>query len=592
MAFSFRSAVPSAALLALSLAAPLCAHAQPVTSRLSTGFLGDETNNGSGNPRISADGNYVVFRSDATNLVPDDTNQKPDIFITQISTGSTRRVNVANDGSQTTGVSPTAGVDYGFAVSANGRYVVFSTTAKIDPADTNNLQDIYVRDTVANTTTLITKGIGGAQTNSGSYAPTLSADGRYLAFESVASNLYSGDTNNAPDIFLYDRVTNALSVVSTNTGGGFANGSSTKARISGDGNSVAFYSSATNLVSGDTNGASDVFVRSLNSGTTSLASVTTAGAQGHGNSGFDSIAISYNGKIIAFDSLASDLVSGDTNGTSDVFVRDITNPFSPTTTRVSLSAAGTQSGGINYLDAMTPDGRFILFETDAILVGSDTNADYDLFIRDRTAANTIRVSIGLNDESPNNQSSFGDISGDGNKVVFRSFATNLVAGDTNMKADIFLRTPLLQTAVISGTLLLQQIVESAPNQTFTFTFRNSTSEYVQIVSVPANGGFVINTLPRGMYTVLITGGNYLAKKLTIDSSAGDTTLPAITLRGGDSNRDNVVDVADLLAIIYVYNKTISTGGYLASADFNLDGANDVTDLLIVISNYNQSGDSL
>ncbi len=588
MVFSLRSAVISAALLVLSLAVPFCAQSQ-TTTRLSLGIGGVEANKPSTAPRISADGSSVVYRSQASNLVPNDTNNAEDLFITRIGTGTTQRVNVATDGSQVTGFI------LDFSVSADGRYVAYGTIATgLDPADTNNFYDIYLRDTVANTTTLITKGIAGAQTNGSSRTPSISANGRYIAFESLATNLIAGDTNGVRDVFFYDTQLHAIARLSTDTGGAQSNGQSYGAVISGDGTAVAFYSTATNLVTGDTNAVGDVFVRNLFTGTTTRVSVATDGTQGNSSSGADDIAISYDGKLIAFDSVASNLVAGDTNGSLDVFIRDITLPAVPTTTRVSVNSAGIQGNGSSYLDSITPDGRFVVFDSDSTnLVGDDTNLLFDVFVRDRTLSTTLRVSLNGDGTQGNDESSLADISADGNIVVFASFATNLAPNDTNGFSDIFLRTPLRDTSTVSGTLTLEGIVPTAPNQTLTFTFHNGLVQYVRTVLISPSGAFSITGLPRANYTLLITGSSYLAKKIVFDSSAGDITLPSpILMRTGDANRDNVVDIADLLLLINAYNQISPAVGYTVAADFTLDGTNDISDLLLLIGNYNQMGDTL
>ncbi|MDP8911926.1 MAG: hypothetical protein M3M94_07670, partial [Actinomycetota bacterium] len=173
---------------------------------------------------------------------------------------------------------------------------------------------------------------GGTQANGWSEAPAISGDGSVVAFTSYASNLVSGDTNAAGDVFARDAVTGTTTRASVGASGQ-ANGKSQAPTVSADGNLVAFESSASNLVSGDTNGVSDVFVRDLSAGTTTRVSLSSGGAQGSGAS--DSAAISADGRFVAFRSFASNLVSGDTNGYSDIFVRDLQGG---TTTRVSVNS--------------------------------------------------------------------------------------------------------------------------------------------------------------------------------------------------------------------------------------------------------------
>jgi len=191
----------------------------------------------------------------------------------------------------------------------------------------------------AQTTERVSVDSGGAQGNaeSGDYGSRISADGRFVAFESRASNLVAGDANGCPDIFVRDRQSGTTERVSLATGGAEGNGISEFPSISADGRFVAFMSEATNLVAGDTNGCADIFVRDRQSGTTERVSLATGGTEGN-NSSYGS-SISADGLFVAFDSWASDLVAGDTNGNSDIFVRDRQNG---TTERVSLATGGAQ----------------------------------------------------------------------------------------------------------------------------------------------------------------------------------------------------------------------------------------------------------
>ncbi len=193
----------------------------------------------------------------------------------------------------------------------------------------------------------------------------------------------------------------------------------------------------------------------------------------------------------------------------------------------------------------------------------------------------------------NDESSFGDISADGSKIVFASFANNLVPNDTNTFVDIFLRTLGEASASLTGRLNLEGIVPNAPHQTLTFTFRTGGVDTVKTVSVSPSGSFTITGLPRGNYNVLISGGSYLSKLVNADLSAGNVTLPApILLKTGDANRDNAVDFTDLNLLIVAYNKTSPSRDYNVSVDLNLDGSNDILDLLLLIDNYNSIGDIL
>jgi Tol biopolymer transport system component len=207
------------------------------------------------------------------------------------------------------------------SVSADGLYVTFDSFAtNLVPGDTNAMSDIFVRDRTAGVTYRISKDSAGTEADGASYNPSVSADGRYAAFASGASNLVSGDINGKADVFVRDRASGITWRVSKDSAGAEGDDVSSNPSISGDGRYVAFYSYAGNLVSGDSNGCGDVFVRDRQTGTTTRVSRNSAGAEGDGHS--DNPAISADGRYVTFMSFATNLVAGDTNGEVDIFVRD------------------------------------------------------------------------------------------------------------------------------------------------------------------------------------------------------------------------------------------------------------------------------
>ena len=214
------------------------------------------------------------------------------------------------------------------SISADGRFVAFSSEAtNLVPGDTNNQNDIFVRDLLTNTTSRVSVDSAGNQGNLVSFAPSISANGRFVVLESSASNLVPGDSNNNEDIFVRDLFTNTTTRVSVDSAGNQAIGnfflplSSLLPSISADGRFVAFSSEATNLVPGDTNSRSDIFVRDLLTNTTTRVSVDSAGNQGTNESYTPSI--SADGRFVTFSSDASNLVPGDSNNNEDIFVRDL-----------------------------------------------------------------------------------------------------------------------------------------------------------------------------------------------------------------------------------------------------------------------------
>jgi len=384
---------------------------------------------------ISADGRYVAFTSKATNLVATDTNGRKDIFVRDRQLGTTELASITSAGLQGNGSS-----DFP-SISGDGRYIAFlSRASNLVSGDTNGFEDIFVRDRQAGTTRRVSISSGEGQANSGSGgASSISANGRYVAFHSDATNLVANDTNHTWDIFVRDLQAGTTKRVSINSAGLEGNGSSAWSSISADGRYVAFGSNASNLVANDTNGTTDVFVRDRQAGTTKLISVSSAG--GHGNDLSDGVSISADGRYVAFGSEAGNLVPNDTNGTWDTFVRD---RQADTTKRVSISSAGLQ-GNASSGDhpSISADGRYIAFGSDADnLVANDTNDTPDVFVRDRQAGTTRRVSISSAGLQGSGSSYYPSISTDGRYIAFGSYANDLVANDTNGVRDIFVRGPL------------------------------------------------------------------------------------------------------------------------------------------------------
>jgi hypothetical protein len=387
----------------------------------------------------SQDGRYVAFDSAASNLVPDDTNGFDDIFVHDRWTGATVRVSVDSNGVQ--GDADCEDV----AISGDGRFVAFrSWSTNLVPNDTNSRSDVFVhdRDPDGNgvfdegngTTTRVSVSSAGVQATGQSREPALSDDGNLVVFTSSAGNLVSGDTNNSTDVFLHDMTTGETIRVSVSSSGKQGNIQSSLGSLSGDGTLVAFESSASNLVSGDNNNVSDVFVRDWVNGVTTRVSVSTSGTEGNGRS-YGPPSLTTDGSLVTFHSEAKNLVSNDTNFVTDIFVRDRN---AGTTTRESVDSSGGQANDYNNYPVFSGDGRYIVWESAATnLVPGDDNATRDVFLRDRTAGTTTVMSrngVGVFGEFLSQKAS---INSDGTFVSFRSDASNLIADDTNAAADVF-----------------------------------------------------------------------------------------------------------------------------------------------------------
>jgi hypothetical protein len=398
------------------------------TTRLSLDSQGVQGNNGSENVSSSGDGRWMAFNSSATNLVAGDTNGAEDIFVRDRQTLTTTRVSVDSAGNQGNARSVTP------SLSSDGRFVAFvSSATNLAPGDTNASFDVFVHDRQTSITTRVSVDSAGNQGNASSANPSISADGRFVSFQSQADNLVPGDTNASLDVFVHDRQSGTTVLVSRDSAGNLGNRESLLPSISADGVLIAFMSGATNLVAGDTNNRSDVFVHNQQTGTTTRMSVNSAGVQTDWNN--ESPCISGNGRFVGFASTATNLDPADTTMALDVYVHD---RQTGETTLVSLDSAGVKGNLFSFDPRLSFDGRFVAFESDSTnLVAGDTNGANDIFLRDRQTGTTTRVNLNSSGAQANGTSSRASLSADGLIVSFSSGATNLVTDDTNGSTDVF-----------------------------------------------------------------------------------------------------------------------------------------------------------
>jgi Tol biopolymer transport system component len=406
------------------------------TRLVSVDSFGNQGDHDSGSAAISPNGRWIAFHSEATNLVAGDTNGTPDVFVHDQLTGLTERVSVDSSGGQADDRSKSP------AISTDGRYVAFGSEAtNLVSGDTNGWEDVFVHDRLTGATERVSVDSFGNEANWFSYCLDISGDGRFVVFESLATNLVPGGTNGLPQIYLRDRLANQTYIVSVDSNGLMGNGTSYEAALTPDGRFVAFTSLADNLVPNDTNGMSDVFLRDLVTGQTTRVSVDSSGNEGHGVDlyGLWTLppALSADGRYIAFGSEQTDLVPGDTNDWADVFVHDT---LTGATERVNLSSSGVQGNDWSIQPSMSADGRHVTFESYATnLVSGDVNGHLDVFLHDRATGWTTLVSVSSSWTQANNDSEGGRITPDARFVAFRSWASNLVDNDTNVAGDIFLR---------------------------------------------------------------------------------------------------------------------------------------------------------
>jgi Tol biopolymer transport system component len=389
-----------------------------------------EADDKSNEAEISSDGRYVAFTSIATNLVASDSNNTADSFVHDRLTGETTRVSLASGGGQGNSFSSNP------SISGDGRFVAFtSDSSNLVSNDLNLEQDIFVNDSQTGSTRRVSVATGNIEGNGLSILGTISDDGNYVAFVSAANNLIASDTNGMIDIFVNEILTGTTTRVSVPSGSVLeSNGGSTAPAISADGRYVTFNSAASNLVSGDSNGFIDVFVHDRRTGNTTRMSISSNGSQANGDSTSHTPDISDDGRYVAFASTASNLVAGDINGFEDIFVHDRSTGA---TIRVSVASNGSESNGVSTHPVISADGRYIAFESAAgNLVTGDSNLTNDIFIHDRITSTTSRISLNENGDQAAGQNTEVSISADGKNIVFESDAENLVFGSNTFRQGL------------------------------------------------------------------------------------------------------------------------------------------------------------
>jgi hypothetical protein len=406
-----------------------CALVYPVRINLAykQGALGYEMEE----PLVNSDGAYVFFHYLLDDLFPGDTNARHDGFRVDFATRETVLVTVGNEGQQGEEGSHITGV------SPDGNFAAFyGTSSNLVSDDANGDFDVFLRDIGQGTTTLISANSVGVPGNGGSVLSTrsgISADGRYVVFHSSATDLVDGDENGHVDVFLRDTLTSTTTLVSVSSEGAQGNARSHGAVISGDGRYVGFTSYATNLVALDENGKEDVFVHDVLTGSTVRVSVASDGTEGDESAG--GVVLNYDGSVVAFSSWSTNLVPDDTNSELDAFVHYLVSGL---TARVSLSSTAAQGNGGSSIASISADGARILFGSAATNLGTPgaSTGHGSFFIRNLLLGETSQVTLGYDGSAPNEASPEAALSADGSVVVVTSWASNLVQVDANEKGDL------------------------------------------------------------------------------------------------------------------------------------------------------------
>lgn len=422
-------------------------------------------------PDISADGRYVTFMSPSAGFVANDTNGAYDVFVRDRQTGVTERVSVSSSGKQGNGDS------IGFwaaRITPGGRFVLFQSEAtNLVANDWNLSEDGFVHDRQTGVTELVTVAPSGQLSDFGGVACGISTDGRFVAMVLAGNNIGVGDT--FWQVFVRDRQARTTRLISVSSAGVLANAMSRECDISADGRYVGFGSAASNLVPNDTNDASDVFMRDRQTGVTERVSLGVDGEQ-LANGG-QRPSISADGRFVAFEEYAF--------SATGLLVRD---RWTGTTQLANVASNGELPNAKAREPAISADGRYVVFGTRATnLLPGDTNKTDDIFRRDLVAKVTEIESIGYDGKPANAYSFHPRISGDGQLVVFGSSATNLVAGVTTRGPYAFLHEAgaggLGQVAfTIRPTSLAFGPQVLLTSSTLTFRLRNTSTQTLTLAS--------------------------------------------------------------------------------------------------------------
>lgn len=400
------------------------------TRMLSVRANGKQTSRISSLPVASADGRFVAFTSRAVRLVEGETVDGQQIYLRDTTTDTTTLVSRARGGDGGDGPSDFA------SISADGMRIVYHSAATdLVADDRNRAGDVFMLDRSTGKTTLLSRAADGDPADGNSSVPVISADGSHVVFVSSASDL-SSDDGDFSDVFVRDLTTGATQLVTIGTEGQPANYYSYRAWISGDGRLVSFRSGASNLVVDDSNSRDDAFVRDLASGVTTLISRDRAGVPAAGNS-VDPV-IAADGSAIAYFSYADGIVAGDRNGHADVFVYDLATRR---TTLVSQRGDGVAADGESYYPMISGNGDLVAFTSLARdLVEIDGNPFGDVFVHDLRSGTTVLASLDRSGGPADDGSDRAQLSLDGSTLVFESRANDLVPGDTDEHRpdDVFL----------------------------------------------------------------------------------------------------------------------------------------------------------
>ena len=518
-------------------------------SRINTTAVQGEAWGGmSNNGVFSPNGTQIVFESAANNLVEGDTNNSTDLFMKNQTTGIITRINTDSAGEQATGVQ--TGVQSSHAAfSLDGSQVVFESDAtNLVTADANGKSDIFVKNLITGELTRVSAiGTGSTQVeaNNASSSASFSADGKKVIFASMATNLVTGDSNVASDIFIKDLMTGAVTRISTTSTGTEANGNSVMPHFSSDGSRVVFVSDANNLVTNDNNILQDVFVKNILTQEVTRINVTKEGIEANGKS--DDAVMSEDGTKVLFSSDANNLVSSDTNNVRDLFVKDLATG---NISRLSTTQSGSEGNAASYYGQFSADGQYVVFVSSASnLVVGDNNGLRDVFIKHLATGVITRVSSAT-DGTQGNGVSAGNVSfsANGEQIVFQSAANNFAVNDNNGLSDIFVATLAYSNNGIYGDTVKSTVSYELGNNLEHLTLTGSAA--IQGTGNALNNKIIgnsgDNSLTGGMGNDTLSGGIgtdtavYASSWLNYDV-VGNKSNAIVTARTGTTDGVDTLD---------------------------------------------------
>ena len=392
------------------------------STTLVSGISGKKILGASSNPSLNSDGTKIAFQSNS-GIFGNDSANLQHIYLKNTSSNTFSRISVDSNGNNADSIS------FSPSISGDGKIITYYSYAKnLVSGDTNNSTDVFARDLNTNKTILVSSSATGVYGNGESASPIVSRNGKFVAFDSKATNITTLSTNNKRQVYVKNLSTGEIDIVSINNAGLAGNQDSFLPSISNDGRYVAFASYASNLPSANAN-KYDIYIHDRQTNTTELVSV---GANNHSGQA----TISGDGRYVAFLTLATTIVSGDTNSTADIIIYDRNN-----STFQRVQKSGSIPNGPSFAPKFSEDGRFLAFYSAASnLITNDTNAKVDLFVFDN-ALNSIER-LNLNASGGQTSVNIGNvisISGNGQVAAFSTPESLVGAADENNQNDVYIR---------------------------------------------------------------------------------------------------------------------------------------------------------